>query len=90
MALSTNFIFQSNEFGNEDVSELWEELEIKGCEIRRTGLLHLSAERLELAKKQIDMLESPPPKKVAFAVVVWVLPVIVVIIFFCVRRFLRN
>lgn len=78
LALSTDFIVQSNELGNEDVSESWQDLHGRGQLIKELGSAHLPRERIELAARQIDLLEALTPHKVVLSTVLWLLPVMLV------------
>jgi hypothetical protein len=58
LALSIDFVVQSDAFGNEDVSESWEDLQRRGMFIQEHGSADLPIDRIELAARQIDLFDA--------------------------------
>ena len=78
LALSIDFMVQSDELGNEDVSESWDDLQRRGAQIKAHGSAGLSIERVELAATQIDLIEASTPRKIVLSTVLWLLPAMLV------------
>lgn len=76
LVLSLNYQVQTNEYGNDDRSKPWPELQAIGRAIAAGQAYDFSKEPMDLVEKQVQFLGKLTPGKVLIDALVWLAPLL--------------